>query len=339
VAFDLFGRSKPVQPNPVTRPLSTTSPVQRPDLMEEKARLDALLNQQPRTNSAAQPEATTPMSDLLDLPRPNPAIPQQQPIQSPSKPAMGSPQTSDKKAKKPAPNRPQQNQPSVKPPELMTAPNDADLEAYNKGVELFQVAQGQAEKGNLNGQQALLQEAHKQFEVCLRLNPQRVEAQSNLGFVELTLRRYRPAVKAFERALAIQPHHPNTLNGLATTYTLMNQTDKALAVMDQLLKVVPDNPQYWYNQGCMLQKARRFDDAEKSYQQALSLYPQDQRTLFNLGTLAEARGKRVEAETLFTKAKNTGIDTPIGLEAYKRLQSLKQIPQKPVPPKPDTSWP
>ena len=354
LAFDLFGRGKPVQPNPITRPLSKTSPVsERPDLTEEKARLDALLNQQNTDEKTSKPETSTPVTDLLELPKPNPAI--QQPLTLPNltKPDTPSSQSewpAETKAtrQKDKPRNPRPSKAVGKDVESSASTNattdkdpHADLDEYNKGVELFQVAQGQAEKGNLNGQQALLQEAARHFSASLKLNPQRVEAQSNLGFVELTLRRYRPAVKAFERALAIQPRHPNTLNGLSTAYTLMNQTDKALDAMDQLLKVVPDNAQYWYNQGCILQKARRFNEAEKSYQQALSLNAQDQRTLFNLGTLAEARGKRVEAEVLFTKAKNTGIDTPIGLEAYKRLQALQQIKNTPATKEPsaETAWP
>ena len=87
---------------------------------------------------------------------------------------------------------------------------------YNKGVELFQIAQVQSEKGNVNGQKQLLKEAIHHFEAALKLNPKLVEAQSNIGFAELTMHQYRRSIEAFQKALSINPKHLNTLNGLST---------------------------------------------------------------------------------------------------------------------------
>jgi tetratricopeptide (TPR) repeat protein len=215
---------------------------------------------------------------------------------------------------------------------LAATPDPAKgIEAYNKGVELFQIAQGQAEKGNLSGQQALLAEAAKQFKLALRLTPNMANAQSNLGFVDLTLRRYSQAIKAFEQALKLDPKHPNTLNGLGTAYTLVNKPSKALATYSTLLNYAPDNSQYWYNRGCVYQKMGQFASAQADYQKALLLTPNDQRTLFNLGVMADDEQHIDEAIARFTQAKNAGIDTPIGLEAYRRLERLKQIkPAVPV---------
>jgi Flp pilus assembly protein TadD len=333
LAFDLFKSHQVGAPNAITSPRQVPGRPPainvRPVDGDEKARLDALLNN-PKSPQQAQ---TTPVSDLLDLPKqPNPSLPRNNnaPVNpstvttTPPRQATGVPPNT--RVKKPRPwfgEKPLTTPPNKAPITNAPLAIDADIDEYNKGVELFQVAQGQAEKGNVNGQQVLLQEAVKHFRQALQLNPKRVESQSNIGFVELTLRRYKPAVRAFEQALRIQPDHPNTLNGLATAFTLLDQPDNALRVLNRLLQVAPDNAQYWFNQGCVLQKTKRFDAARKSYAQALSINPSDQRTLFNLATLAEAQGNQSEAIRLFTQAKNTGIDTPIGLEAYRRLQALQ----------------
>jgi tetratricopeptide (TPR) repeat protein len=71
----------------------------------------------------------------------------------------------------------------VGPPEAakQESPADQAITLFNQGVELFQVGQVQAEKGNLNGQRQLLREAVKRFEQALALDSTMVDAQSNIG--------------------------------------------------------------------------------------------------------------------------------------------------------------
>src|SRR5690242_9583232 len=72
------------------------------------------------------------------------------------------------------------------PPEQKAPPQDTGktsdthtqaMEAYNHGVELFQIAQMQAEKGDIKGQESLLKEAIKTFEKALSLQSNLVDAQ------------------------------------------------------------------------------------------------------------------------------------------------------------------
>lgn len=195
---------------------------------------------------------------------------------------------------------------------------------YNKGVELFQIAQIQSEKGNSAGQKKLLKEAIKQFEDALHKNPKLVEAQSNIGFAYLTLHDYRRSIKAFEDALKIDPHHLNTLNGLSTAYAFDNKIDEALKTFDRLTTLDPGNSQYFFNKGSVLQKSGRIEAAEQAYLQALKIKPDDQRTLFNLGTLYENQGKLEQARPYYEKAKGAEIGNTIGLEAIRRLDAINK---------------
>ncbi len=211
--------------------------------------------------------------------------------------------------------------------------NDASLPAgavtYNKGVELFQIAQVQNEKGNSEGQKKLLKEAIKQFELALGTNPKLVEAQSNIGFAYLTLHDYRKAITAFEKALLINPNHLNTLNGLSTAYAFNKNIDQALKTFNKLTTLDPGNSQYWFNKGSVLQKAGRAQEAEQSYLQALKAQPNDQRTLFNLGTLYENQGELEKARPYYEKAKGVEIGNSIGLEAIRRLEEINNTLKKP----------
>lgn len=193
---------------------------------------------------------------------------------------------------------------------------------YNKGVELFQIAQIQNEKGNSAGQKQLLKEAISRFERALEQNPKLVEAQSNIGFAYLTLHDYKKSIKAFEKALTINPQHLNTLNGLSTAYAFAKETDKALQTFDKLTTLDPGNSQYFFNKGSVLQKAGRIEEARQAYLQALKIQPNDQRVLFNLGTLYENEGKLKEARPYYEKAKGVEIGNAIGLEAVRRMEAI-----------------
>jgi tetratricopeptide (TPR) repeat protein len=212
---------------------------------------------------------------------------------------------------------------TAKPPvNQPQSPTEQAEEQYNRGVEQFQLSQGQAERGNVAGQRSLLKAAISSFESAVKLNPKLIEAQSNIGFAYLTLNDHRKAVRAFESALKLDPKHLNTLNGLATTYSLMNQTDKALLTFNQLTELSPSNPQYFFNKGAVLQKANRLEEARKAYETALKLNPDDQRTLFNLATLLDNLGQTDAARETYQHAKRVDVSSPIGLEAIRRLEML-----------------
>ncbi|MBY0450845.1 MAG: tetratricopeptide repeat protein [Cyanobacteria bacterium] len=215
--------------------------------------------------------------------------------------------------------------------EESVSPEITALQEYNKGVELFQVAQIQAEKGNQKGQKTLLTEAIHHFEKALKLNAQLVEAQSNIGFAQLTLRKYSQAEASFKTALKLNPHHINTLNGLATTQALKGDLDQAVKTFDQLLILIPDNPQYWFNKGSVMQRAGKADEAQKAYEKALALEPNDQRSLFNLATLLHNQGQLMQAKPFYEKAKRISISNPIGLECIHRLELIGQGPGQTTP--------
>lgn len=214
--------------------------------------------------------------------------------------------------------------------EKAASEEDTATVEYNKGVELFQIAQIQSEKGNVAGQKQLLREAIRRFESSLKANPKLVEAQSNIGFAYLTLHDYNRAILNFKKALQINPQHLNTLNGLSTAYAFGKKLDLALETFDKLTMLDPTNSQYFFNKGSVLQKAGRTAGARQAYEQALKIQPDDQRTLFNMGTLLENQGKLKEAKTYYEKAKGVEIGNTIGLEAIRRLEAIQLMDSRDV---------
>lgn len=196
------------------------------------------------------------------------------------------------------------------------------LEIYNAGVEQFQLGELQRSKGNTRGQKTLLEAAIDKFEAALKQDPKLVEAQSNIGFAYLTLGDERRAIDAFEKALTINDKHLNTMNGLGTTYALDNKPEKAADIFRRLAKLDPGNTQVFFNLGSVLHKAGQLEPARSAYTEALAIDPDNQRAMFNLGVLSEAANKPDEARQWYEKAKSAQVDSPVGIEAIRRLRSL-----------------
>jgi tetratricopeptide (TPR) repeat protein len=211
--------------------------------------------------------------------------------------------------------------------------------AYNQGLLAFGQAQQAQQQGQLSVAIKGFRSAEGLFKAALKFNPTLVEAQSNLAYVALAQQRYPQAVKAFKQALAMQPKHLASLQGLATAYSLQLPTvlttptlsakqdgllQQALDVLAQLQEAYPNHALAWYNQGSLYQRVNNLPKAETAYLQALERDPTLQQAWFNLATLYETTQHWGDAQRAYQQAKQTGITTPIGLEALKRLEGLPQ---------------
>ena len=196
---------------------------------------------------------------------------------------------------------------------------------YSEGLRLFQDAQFHAAKGNTSAWKRVLKEARKKFEDALEIEPDFVEAKSNIGYVELTLEDYKHAIETFKSVASQYPHHLETLNGLATAYAFNGEIDDAVLTFEQLTLLAPGNADYLFNYGSVLQRAARYDDAKRVYDRALKVDSRHQRVLFNLGTLYQNQGALDEAVGYYDRAKTAAIGNTVGLEAMNRLKEIEYL--------------
>ncbi|MEB3245671.1 MAG: tetratricopeptide repeat protein [Vampirovibrionales bacterium] len=195
---------------------------------------------------------------------------------------------------------------------------------YNEGVDAFQLAQFQGSRGNGAGQSRLLNEAKKAFQKALKLNPALKEAQSNLGYVALAQNKPKQAIEAFNAAIAMDGAYLNAYNGLANAYMQLQQVDVAVETFQKLVALAPGNPDYGFNLGSALQHQQRFTEAQAAYEAVLKLEETHQKALFNLATLLQNQGQPDQALGYYERAKNAGVETPVGLEALRRIRALDE---------------
>ncbi|MCX5921608.1 MAG: tetratricopeptide repeat protein [Candidatus Melainabacteria bacterium] len=200
------------------------------------------------------------------------------------------------------------------------------IEVYNEGVKLLMAGQTEQQRGETAQAETLFQRAEQAFGLALKTsNPKLVEAQSNLGYVQLYRKQYPQAIKQFKLALKLNPKHPETLQGLAMAYVQQHQAEKALPLFEQLTQLDPQNPTYWFNLGSTAQCLNLTQQAEVAYQEVLKLAPKQQAAVFNLATLKENTVNYKEALALYTGCIKIDAGSLIGLEAMKRANQLKSM--------------
>lgn len=204
-------------------------------------------------------------------------------------------------------------------------PTLSPLEIYNEGVKLLLAAQTEQQRGEADQAEQLFQRAEQAFTLALKTsNPKLVEAQSNLGYIQLYRSAYPQAVKQFKLALKLNPTHPESLSGLAMAYVQQHQAEKALPLFEQLTQLDPKNPSYWFNLGSTAQCLNLAKPAELAYKEVLKFAPKHQSAVFNLATLKDNTLNYKEALALYAWCINIDASSLIGLEAVKRSTQLKE---------------
>src|ERR1700733_7766783 len=83
-------------------------------------------------------------------------------------------------------------------------------------------------------------EARKNYEKAIKLNPQYSEAINNLGTIYYARKSYRRAITQFRRALALPPDAASILSNLGTAYFARKNYAEASAMYEKALKLDPD---------------------------------------------------------------------------------------------------
>jgi len=185
---------------------------------------------------------------------------------------------------------------------------------------------------------------------AIKINPNFVEAHSNLGNILLERGRLKEASNAFLKALKLLPDHPMLLNNVGNVLQLQGENEKALTLLNKAISQDPDNahahnnlgnalraldrkeeavaaykrvveinPEFalgYYNLGLILLELEELNDAIHCFDQALRINPVDKNAYLGLGNARSAQGNLDQAVSAFQEA--IAID-PLYEKAYKEL--------------------
>jgi Tfp pilus assembly protein PilF len=143
------------------------------------------------------------------------------------------------------------------------------------------------------------------FEEALKLHPEDVLAEDNLGLTYEALYKLDDAIAAYRKAIEWQQSsmHPSEQPYLNLAIVLLNQNkvDEASALLEKASTIAPDDPSILTEIARISMKQNRLADAERELRQALRSKPNDGALHFQLGRVLQKENKLEEAKAEFAK--------------------------------------
>jgi tetratricopeptide (TPR) repeat protein len=148
--------------------------------------------------------------------------------------------------------------------------------------------------------------AIEQFRHAIRANPQQPNVHFDLGYLLWTQKAYDEAGKEFQTELKLDPDHTQSLLYLADIDVKAGRSAEALPLLERVEKADPASPLAHLDLGIALTDAERTDDALKELQEAARLDPDNADVHWRLGRIYRSRGQTdaANAELAKTSALN-----------------------------------
>ena len=168
-------------------------------------------------------------------------------------------------------------------------------------------------------------DAVKDYEKALTINPDYFKAHFNLGGTLQELDKLDLAIKSYERAIKIEPNYAEAHNNLGNVFKDFGKFDEAIKSYERAKAINPSYLEAHYSLGNTFQNLNRLDDAIKCYKEVLTIKPDFAEMHNNLGALLQQHGEIGSAVDHLESALVLKPDFP---EAYNNLgNALKDLNQ------------
>ncbi len=107
------------------------------------------------------------------------------------------------------------------------------------------------------------EEAEKEYQAALAINPNDEKAECKLGDLAALRGDQQAAAEYYQRALKLQPNDSEAILGLAKSLMTMNQPEKALPLLEQAVKLDPTNAVAHFRLSTLYRKMGRTADANR----------------------------------------------------------------------------
>lgn len=146
------------------------------------------------------------------------------------------------------------------------------------------------QKGIEFGKANKLDKAVGCFVAVLKVEPENIDALSNLGNAFFLIQDYDSAEKMYKKAIKIDPEYFNALMGLGNVYDAVGDLKSAIKYFDAAADISPEDTNVLFNGARVLLKyntPKKTKDAIKILEQILELNPDDEEAANLLETAIE----------------------------------------------------
>jgi tetratricopeptide (TPR) repeat protein len=164
-------------------------------------------------------------------------------------------------------------------------------------------------------------EAEHSFSTCVRLDPNQVQAQANLGLIYEKLQRPEAAITAYKAAIALQESisnkDPQPYLGLGMLLRKQGKAAEAVPLLIMATGSTTPNPLAHQELGLAYEQLRRYDEALGEMKTAVFIAPNAEALHFFLGRIYRETGHQEEATQEFSKAAHLASPPRVSSVQYK----------------------
>ena len=201
---------------------------------------------------------------------------------------------------------------------------DQAIDYYRQVMEIRQESIFYNNLGNCLVKKGKIEEAIKNFQIALRMNPLSVKALNNLGNAYAEKGQYLTATNYFNKALEQSTTKEDIHVNMGNMYIKMDQFDKAIHHFNSVLTELPDQIEANIGMGVALARLNRIDEAIACYKTVLKVKPENAEAHNNLATLLLQKNQLAEAKTHFQAALKYKPDYDSAQANLKKLQEISE---------------
>jgi len=134
------------------------------------------------------------------------------------------------------------------------------------------------------------EEAVRQYQRAIKINPHYAKAYNNLGTVLSDLKRYDEALKYYQQAVSIEANYAEAYNNIANTLGKKGNLKESIAYYNEAIRFKGDYAEAHFNLGGTMTQQGRTEEAIEQYRKALQIKPDFIRALNNLAGLLGQQG-------------------------------------------------
>lgn len=116
------------------------------------------------------------------------------------------------------------------------------------------------------------QQALKEFENAIKINPGYVKAYNCIGNVYHLLRKPQDAIIYYEKSIQIDPNYANAYNNLGGEYFSLKQYRQAITYVEKAARINPNDPQNYCNLGLAYSFLGKPRQARENFQKAKEIF-------------------------------------------------------------------
>jgi Flp pilus assembly protein TadD len=136
--------------------------------------------------------------------------------------------------------------------------------------------------GNSYLKKGRLEEAMREFETAIRIQPDLPDSHNNLGIVYSTWTRFDEAIREYRTAIHLWPGYHEAYNNLGIAYKRQGRLEDAIREFRTAIDIQPDYAEAHYNLGNVYALQGRFEEAIREFQAAILLNPNHPNAAENL---------------------------------------------------------